>query len=213
MACAAIAIAGCAHSPVRTSDGAARAKPAFGQWRGKALITDPRDGKQRAVSLDVLAEEPDRLRVDVTGAVGAYIGTFASARGRFAFLSAIEKTYVVGPAESAVARETLRLSIDPREAVAILLGGPLSKDWSCSPADGQENSRKCESRSLTKVSVAREGDSLRVLIQSPADKRPAELRLETVRTNVLPEERQFQLERPRGFSLREVGRAADERAP
>jgi hypothetical protein len=197
---------------MRPAPEAAPASSRFGQWRGKALVPDPRDGKMRSVSVDVMAQAPDRLRVDATGSVGAYIGTFATARGRFWYLSSIDRIFMTGAAQSQAARDTLRMSIEPTEAIALLLDSPMPPRWSCEPLTPPSIGRRCHNDSTTaqvERQVERGGEALRIEISAlPRTGAPAQLRLDSVRSGGEPDERQFRLEKPRGFVEQSAAAAA-----
>ena len=201
----ALGSAGCAHAPrsVSRDDSAVAAR--YGQWRGKALVADPRDGKQKELNLDVIAQAPDRLRVDLTSSLGAYVGTFAARDRRFEFLSALERRFVTGPADSAGARDLLRLSVEPAEAVELLLGGPMPASWKCE-TDASKRRTCANGKSGASVTVEFDGDARRFAFRAGARASPALVRLEPSRLDAPPEARQFQIERPRGFQEQDVGR-------
>ena len=175
-----------------------------GEWRGKGLVVDPRDGRQRTVWLDVIAQEPDRLRLDVTATLGTYVGTFVSSDGRFTWLSALEKRFVTGAADSAAARALLRLPIGPGDIIALLFDSPLGKSWSCSETSAS-GARRCENAGdQATVEISRDGEARKLLIRPFEQALATQLRLEPSQmngqSNGQSKDEPFVLVRPRGFA-------------
>lgn len=150
------------------------------------------------MTIEIVAADPDRLRIDATAALGTYLGTVVSKDGRFAWLSAYERRFVTGPSGSAAARAALRLPVGPRDVIAILFDDDLGGTWTCSSA--AQGRRSCRNADGASVEVEADGDARRIALGDPRMVAPAELRIEEVRTNGRPEEKTFGLDKPDGYS-------------
>jgi outer membrane lipoprotein-sorting protein len=75
----------------------------------------------------VLAERPARLRLESLNMLGQAQSLLVTDGERFAFFDG--KRLEDGPAEPAILRDRLGLSLEPGEAVLALLAAPLASEW------------------------------------------------------------------------------------
>ena len=194
---------GCTHGLGRADKSLAAAelkqnKAQHGLWRAKALVFDAA-GKQRTLSLDLAAEAPNRLRIDATTSLGVYVGTFVSDGKNFAWLSALEKKFVVGAAGSRAARTQIGLPVDAEDVVAALLNAPMPTGWTCEL--GADHSRNCtHATAHASASMTPDQDGRRFVFTGPNGPKPAQLRVDAARTDVDLDPDSFRLAKPKGYS-------------
>lgn len=119
-------LAGCASAPVRYD------QQGEGQWQAKALIRDTRAGKSAIVNLDVNAVKNEKLRMDVTAAMGHPVASLVMDGDKMTYVLMETKEFYSGaPTESAM-KPVLQAPIDPKLLYNVFFEIPIEdKSWSC----------------------------------------------------------------------------------
>lgn len=106
----------------------------YGQWEAKAMIKNRETGEASIVSLDVLAQKPNPIRVEVTTSLGMALASVVIKESEIEYLIPKQKKYYQGPISELSLVPVLNIKVDPR-----LLGAAFFEtaypDWECQ-ADG-----------------------------------------------------------------------------
>lgn len=110
---------------------------AQGQWRGKALVKDPR--KNGTLDLDLIAKEPSALRIEAASSFGIPVASVAMSGGRIEILLPQEKRFITSPADRGSLSRLIPVHISPESLIALLFDRPLDRDkeWKCDRAGAQ----------------------------------------------------------------------------
>lgn len=123
---AALVLAGCQTAPVRY------AEEKEGQWQAKALLRDKKAAKSVIVHLDVNAVRGEKLRMDVTAALGHPVASLVLNGDELTYVHMESKQYFKGPAGRQSLRSVLSIPLDPRLLHNIFFDIPIEeKSWSC----------------------------------------------------------------------------------
>jgi hypothetical protein len=119
-------LAGCQTGPLRYAD------QKEGQWQAKALVRDKSAGKSVIVNLDVNAIQREKLRMDVTAALGHPVASLLLDGDSLTYVLLESKQYFRGPSGSQAFRPVLSIPLDPRLLHNVFFDLPIEdKSWSC----------------------------------------------------------------------------------
>ncbi len=167
-----------------------------------------RADKSATVDLEIIAHEPDRLRMEVTGPFGAHVASIAVRGEKAQLILSPEKRYVVASASSGVFLRTISIPLFPNELMSVLFDRSLAhqpspaprseRAWACKTDAGRRLSSCVDV--VNKISI----DSIeltpgerRIRIETPEAK--VEVILEEATAKVESGDRAFNLEPPEGF--------------
>lgn len=105
---------------------------AEGQWRAKALVKNKQTGKSNTLNMEIVAKEPSKLRIELTGTLGVYLASIAVNDERLSYILPREKKFVTAPADSSAFRDLTPAKISSRDLIRILFDRQLpERDWNC----------------------------------------------------------------------------------
>jgi hypothetical protein len=140
---------------------------AEGQWRGKALVRNLTSGQSATLSIDVIAREPERLRMEIVGAFGVHIASVALNGEQVRYSLSQEKRFIVAPADSGALTSLVPVRLSPITLLSILFDRTLpSSEWSCRLDRETGLAKSCEHRreAVTVDWIQRDGLSRRLKI-------------------------------------------------
>ena len=108
---------------------------AEGQWRGKALVKDGRNGKSGTLDLDLIAKEPQALRIEAASSFGIPVASVAMSGGRIEVLLPQEKRFITSPADRGSLSRLIPVHISPlfslfcssARSIAVMSGSALAR--------------------------------------------------------------------------------------
>jgi hypothetical protein len=175
---------------------------AEGQWRGKALVRNLVSGQSATLSLDVIAREPNRLRMEIIGAFGVHVASVALNDGQVRYSLSQEKRFIVAPANSEALTGLVPVRLSPVTLLAILFDRNLpSSEWSCRMDRETGLAKSCEHRreAVSVNWIQREGLSRRLKIG--AAEATIEMVLDEARSKVESGDAAFVLSPPSGYRV------------
>lgn len=157
-------LAACATKPV-----AFDSEKSSGTWEAKALIKDLKGKKQNTVSLEVVAEKSNALRMEVSGTMGVSVASFLMTGETVQYAIHTQKRAFSGKNSEKALSPLFQISLNPKYLENIFFDESISeKNWSCTQ-DNQGLVARCE-RLSDRLQIEwkeRNGENKRVLIQSP----------------------------------------------
>ncbi len=170
-----------------------------GAWSAKTLIRDKRRGKSHTVEIDVVARRPGQMRMEVTTPLGFHVASLALDGEEVAYAITREKKYFSGPAEPAVMKNLINVSLDPKSIMDLLFDRPLdAKTWECR-TDVNRLPEDCESRGGGLRIAWSERTSDKRLVRIRAADAEVTMSLVETRSKVRITDGLFSLEQPAGF--------------
>jgi hypothetical protein len=170
-----------------------------GQWEAKAQIKNLENGKTNTVSLDVVSQKDEALRMEVTGTMGVSVASFLLKGSDVAYEIHAQKRHISGPASEKALQPLLNISVDPRWLYSVFFDEPVTaKDWTCEMGPDQLVG-SCE-RSVEPVKIQwldRQGERKRVIISNA--KFELQVLVKNFETKVQSPERAFRLESNRNY--------------
>lgn len=96
----------------------------FKTLRARAKIDYMAHGGDRArLKMNLLAERPDKLRVEADSPLGGALSTLTTDGTEFALLDVRNNRFLQGPAKACNVARLIQLAIPPADVVAVLMGG------------------------------------------------------------------------------------------
>jgi hypothetical protein len=175
---------------------------AQGQWRGKALVRNKVTGQSATLSVDVLAQEPSRLRMELMGSFGVHVASIAMRGRQVSYSLTQQKRFIVASADESSVSQVVPVKISPKVLLSVLFERELPKpDWKCEidPSSGLRKSCVHEGEKIFIQWVGREGRSRKLNIDA-ADAR-IDLVLEEARSKVEASDGAFVLAPPEGYRV------------
>lgn len=175
---------------------------AQGQWRAKALVKNLKTEKSVTLDLDMVAQEPDRLRVEASGPFGVHVASIAAKADEVRIALTREKKFLISPADRYALARIVPVRVAPSDLLAILFDRPLEANnsgWKCAPANAPEWS--CQSGTAT---VRRQSDDegrRRFVFGAPDAQ--MDLVITEARAETPPGEAAYELKAPTGFKIEE----------
>ena len=121
-----LALCGCATTPkaLITADS--------GKWDAKVLIKDKVKDKSQVVLADIIAEQPEFLRIDFHTSLGNALASFAMDDQKMSFWIPSQKKYYSGVVSPEAFHGLLSARVNPRWLVPALFEKNLERDgWDC----------------------------------------------------------------------------------
>jgi hypothetical protein len=130
----ALGLAGCNTLPKPSNTVTGAAGSAEGQWRGKAALKNLKTGKGGTLDLDLLAHEPDRLRIEALGPMSIHVASVAAKENEVWISLTREKKFIIAPADRNALSRIVPVRVAPSDLLAILFERPLEANgsaWKC----------------------------------------------------------------------------------
>jgi outer membrane biogenesis lipoprotein LolB len=108
---------------------------AVGQWEAKAMIKSLETGEASVVSLDVVAQKPSPMRVEVTTSLGLALASVIVKDSEIEYVVPKQKKYYKGPMSNNALEPILKIKVDPRLFVAAFFEEPYPA-WTCKAENG-----------------------------------------------------------------------------
>ena len=119
-------VLGCQVAPTRYSE------MKEGQWEARALIRDKRSRKSFIVNLDINAVQKERMRVDVTAALGHPVASMVLQGSNLSYVLIETQEAYKGPAKAEALRPVLSIPLTPKYLYSVLFDFPIEdKRWTC----------------------------------------------------------------------------------
>ncbi len=106
-----------------------------GQWEAKAMIKSLETGEASVVSLDVLGQKPNPMRVEVTTSMGISLASILVKENEIEYLLPKQKKYYHGPLSESSLSPVLKIKIDPRILTAAFFEESFN-GWDCRADNG-----------------------------------------------------------------------------
>jgi len=127
-----LGLSGCVSVPKQEATVRGEIGSAEGQWHGKAMVRNIKNGKNGTLELDIIAREPAQLRMEATGSFGVHLASIALNGGEVRYLLPQDKRFVIAPAGADSFSQLVPVHIPPAALLAILFERQLPKeDWLC----------------------------------------------------------------------------------
>lgn len=186
-------LAACQMAPKRYD------KESEGHWQARVLVRDKEASRSQVVNLDLNAQLHERLRMDITAAMGHHVASFVMSPEEVRYLVVRDRKFYEGPASPQALRPILAIPIDPSLLHNIAFDLPIeNKDWTCA-RDEKGYLASCRNlRDNLEVRWSdRKGQRKTVFIDHPS----ASLQMNFTHFSPCLDERAglFELEPPRGF--------------
>lgn len=173
---------------------------AEGQWRGRALVKNLKTSKSNTLSVDVIAREPSKLRLEITGPFGVHVASIAQNDNEVRCSLTQQKRFISGPANAASLARVIPVRLPPSTLMAILFERPLPNDWVCEFGAPQLPSECKHPREKVAIKwLERNGLSRRLKIFAPQAE--LELVLDEAKSKVQLNDQTFLLEPTEGYRL------------
>lgn len=174
---------------------------AEGQWRGRALVKNLKTSKSNTLSVDVIAREPSKLRLEITGPFGVHVASVAQNDNEVRCSLTQQKRFISGPANSTSLARVIPVRIAPSTLMAILFERPLPAEWSCDVGVTPQLPTECR-HAREKVTIKwleRNGLSRRLKIFAPLAE--LELVLDEAKSKVQLNDQTFLIEPTQGYRV------------
>lgn len=112
-----------------------------GQWEAKAMIKNYDSGEASVVTLDVLAQKPQNMRMEVTTSLGIALASVAMRDNNIEYILPKQKKFYHGPVSEKSMYSALKVKVDPRILSAAFFETSYPK-WECQADNGLINSCK-----------------------------------------------------------------------
>lgn len=124
--CLAISFMGCQTAPFRYEN------QNEGNWQAKALVRDKKAGQYAVVNLDVNAVKNEKLRMDITAALGHPVAVVLVDSKSINYVLFEQKQYYKGSAGAQTLKSLIKVPLDPRYVNNIMFDLPIEdKSWVC----------------------------------------------------------------------------------
>lgn len=124
----------CSSLPKPSSTVRGEAGSAEGQWRGRAVLKNLKTKKGGTLDLDLLAHEPDRLRIEALGPLSVHVASIAAKDNEVRVSLTREKKFLISPADRNALSRLVPVRVSPSDLLAILFDRPLegrADAWRC----------------------------------------------------------------------------------
>jgi hypothetical protein len=103
-----------------------------GQWQAKALVRNKKESQSAIVNLDVNAVQKEKLRVDVTAALGHPVASLVLDGDKLTYVLIESKQYYQGQPTAAAIKPILGVALNPSLLFNVFFDLPIEdKSWSC----------------------------------------------------------------------------------
>lgn len=130
------------------------------------MIKSHETGDASIVTLDVLAQQPQPMRVEVTTSLGISLASIVVKENEIEYVLPKQKRYYQGPVSDAALFPVLKIKVDPKVLAAALFEASYP-DWQCMAEAGVI--ANCSTPDGLQIKWEREGQLMKtVFINSPA---------------------------------------------
>lgn len=194
----ALGVSGCQFAPKKYE------QEKEGYWQAKVLVKDKSASRSFIVNVDFNAVANEKLRMDVTAAMGEHVASFLQSQQDIRYVIMREKKYFKSRATAGALKPILATPLDPRIVENILFERwPTNKEWTCT-RDKKNFLAECKQTSTDLVIKwgERKGERRTVFIQHPT----ADLQFNfySFKPKVEPRKNLFLLSPPKGFEVIEL---------
>lgn len=199
-----LALVGCAGKIKQEKTVMGEQGYAQGQWRGKAMLRDLRNGKSGTLDLDLIAKEPGALRIEAASSFGIPAASVAMSGGTIEILLPQEKKFISSKADRGSLSRLIPVRISPDSFLALLFDRPLDRDkeWTCdrggNPAATQWT---CKTPDETVVVREADGDGGARKFHLSSPKADMRLSITEAKAKVQSTSGLFDLEAPSGYKI------------
>lgn len=196
---------GCATSPKIQQTVVGPAGHAEGQWRGKALVRQPKTSQTGLLDLEIIAREPAEMRLEITGSFSVHVASVAMSGGGATYILTREKKFISAPANAESMGRVIPLRIPPAALMSILFDRELpSADWQCENDRATRLPLRCKHRTsaLGVEWLERSGRSRRLKVTSRDAQ--VELVLDEAKSKVEFSSDSFKLAPPEGYKQERI---------
>lgn len=130
-------MAGCQTLHKSAGDKISKSSP-VGQWSAKAMIKSHETGDASIVTIDILAQQPQPMRLDVTTTIGVALASIVIKDDQIEYIVPKQKKYYRGPVDPAALFPVLKIKVDPKLFSAALFEASFP-DWNCAGEGGVIN--------------------------------------------------------------------------
>ena len=136
-----------------------------GEWHGKMLITDKETHKQNVVVIDALAEQPGRMRLEVSSSWGIALASVAMNGEQLTYVLPRQHRYVQTTATAESMGRLISIPLDPHVLMAVLFGHTPSGDgWICT----RSMMPVCKNETqAVEIKMSRDGDGRHLSFDAP----------------------------------------------
>lgn len=106
-----------------------------GQWEAKAMIKSYDTGEASVVTLDVIAQKPQHMRMEVTTSLGIALASIAMKENDIEYILPKQKKFFHGSVSEKSMYSALKIKVDPRILSAAFFETSYPK-WECQADNG-----------------------------------------------------------------------------
>lgn len=143
---------------------------AQGSWRAKALVKNLKTEKSVTLDLDMVAQEPDRLRIEALGPFSTHVASVASRGNEVRILLTREKKFIQAPADRYALARIVPVRVAPSDLLAILFDRPLEENnsgWVCDRKSKPAPEWSCQSGTATVLRQTDDEGRRRFIFSAP----------------------------------------------
>ncbi|MCM2280441.1 MAG: hypothetical protein NDI61_01185 [Bdellovibrionaceae bacterium] len=167
-----------------------------GAWTAKTLIQDKKRGKSNTVEIEFVARRPGQLRMEVLSVMGFHLASFVVSHDTMSYALTREKKYWTGPANPAVMKNLIQISLDPKIIIDLLFDRHFdARQWECT-LDESRQPGQCASRDGELKIVWSERTSDKRLVQIRAANADVTMSLKETESKVQIQDSLFELSTP-----------------
>lgn len=197
-------VSGCKTLPKGEKTVMGNAGSAQGSWRAKALVKNLKTSKSVTLDLDMVAQEPDRLRIEALGPFSTHVASIASRGDDVHIALTREKKFLVAKADRWALARIVPVRVAPQDLLAILFDRPLDTNnsgWKCDNAAAP--TWTCQSGTASVVREADEDGRRKFKFTSPDAE--MDLVIAEAQADVPPGESAYDLQPPAGYKIETRG--------
>jgi hypothetical protein len=173
---------------------------AQGSWRAKALVKNLKNGKSITLDLDIVAKEPDHMRIEALGPFSTHVASIAVKADDVRIALTREKKFIESKADRYALARVIPVRAAPADLLALLFDRPLEANnsgWKCDHSKDPEWS--CQSGSAAIVRQSDDEGRRRFLFTAPETE--MNLVITEARADVPPGESAYELVAPKGYRV------------
>jgi len=192
------ALAGCAMFQPKNFS-----KYSEGEWQGKVLVKDKVENRSGIVNVKIKAIDGQKLRMDVTSAVGTHLASVLVNGNDVEYMNVAEKTVVITKASRDSLRTLLKIPIEPHILYNVFFDRPIeNKTWSCSSEKGLLHSCKDRQTGVDIEWLSREGAKRTIALRHKVAS--VQINLYDFVSPVTNPEKAFILNTPKSFKVKKL---------
>lgn len=140
----------CGTSPKKASLPAGAIREA--QWETKAVVRDLKANKTHSVDIDILADYPERLRMEVSALMGMQVASLALNQEDIQYVVYTQKKSFSGKANEGSFMPLMNIPLHPRNFMSVAFDTPITgPGWAC--MNGSDNLVSECSQAARKIKV------------------------------------------------------------